>query len=322
MLKEKNMEQRASELISAGLRRQKLDVPSTEIGKIVSILKFSEKHFISTDSVNQLKSIQSTNRNTQKSAMTLAHLMRKILDCDEIEPLYDLPTQLSLKLNFRIFPMEFEFLNYVLVFINHEIYLFIPSQNTERGTTVLDYCGEALGRCFSYSEKTMSRDYCFFDCGLKQNKIAQSKIEFFSTRFSRDLLVTETALTQALLQVKKSLNANMNNIGDIEILYLSRIFGVGFLTIAKVCEDLKLLPTGSAITLLSFLENNFGSPEVRAEKAGLPDPVQIKVPVMPLQLIEQVSRGLSSSDISPEEIYKIFGYRTKQGESSTIGSLH
>lgn len=88
------------------------------------------------------------------------------------------------------------------------------------------------------------------------------------------------------------------SLGDIEILYLSRIFGVSFEVAARRCEDLQLLPNGGARSLYEWLVKEHGSPEKRADGLGLPVRPDIEFANVPSELIDVAIDKIRTGELS------------------------
>jgi len=88
------------------------------------------------------------------------------------------------------------------------------------------------------------------------------------------------------------------SVGDIEILWLSRFFGVSFEVAARRCEELELLPAGGSVALTGRLKKDFGSPERRAEQLGLPPRPKVSIPKLSPNLLSVIVRKIKSGKIS------------------------
>src|SRR5687767_8695984 len=105
--------------------------------------------------------------------------------------------------------------------------------------------------------------------------------EHFADVFALELLMPLRGFLVALKQIRRLLRVKYDGIGDVELLYLSRVFGVSFLAAGKRCERAKLLPRGSAAALEQFVIQKFGGPEQRALALDLPPRVPISITALP-----------------------------------------
>ena len=123
---------------------------------------------------------------------------------------------------------------------------------------------------------------------------SRAKSERFADAFASALLLPAKGVGIALSKLRTILKTS-GNLGDIEILYLSRIFGVSFEVAARRCEDLQLVPLGGARSLYELLVKEHGSPEKRADSLGLPERPDIEFRNVPSELIDvaidKVRRG-------------------------------
>ncbi|UXU92095.1 ImmA/IrrE family metallo-endopeptidase [Burkholderia sp. S-53] len=123
---------------------------------------------------------------------------------------------------------------------------------------------------------------------------SRAKSERFADAFASALLLPAKGVGIALSKLRTILKTT-GNLGDVEILYLSRIFGVSFEVAARRCEDLQLVPLGGARSLYEWLVKEHGSPEKRADSLGLPARPDIEFRNVPSELIDvaidKVRRG-------------------------------
>ncbi len=102
----------------------------------------------------------------------------------------------------------------------------------------------------------------------------------------------------ALKKVREIARSADNQLGDIELLYLARIFGVSFLAAARRCEDLSLLPRGGAASLNEALLKNFGSAEKRADQLKLPPRPKIEFHPVPQALLASAVDRIRAGELS------------------------
>lgn len=126
---------------------------------------------------------------------------------------------------------------------------------------------------------------------------SRSKSEQFADAFASALLLPAKGVGIALAKLREALKTS-GSLGDIEILYLSRIFGVSFEVAARRCEDLQLLPNGGARSLYEWLVKEHGSPEKRADGLGLPVRPDIEFANVPSELIDVAIDKIRTGELS------------------------
>jgi Zn-dependent peptidase ImmA (M78 family) len=125
--------------------------------------------------------------------------------------------------------------------------------------------------------------------------------ERFADAFALDLLIPEEGLKQAASFVHRLVNATDRSIGDVELLYLARIFGVTFFAIAKRCERARMLPRGSAVTFDRFLTVKFGGADRRAQLLDLPPRPETQIPSVPTPLQSIIKALVEDGHTSTEQ---------------------
>jgi Zn-dependent peptidase ImmA (M78 family) len=129
--------------------------------------------------------------------------------------------------------------------------------------------------------------------------------EGFADAFASCLLLPRHGLGIALKTIRKTLHSTNEQIGDVELLYLSRIFGVSFQVAAKRCEDLGLLPNAGAASLYDNVRKLHGNPEKYATKIGLPERGDIDFPVLPPHLVRDAISGIREGRVSAGRVASI-----------------
>jgi Zn-dependent peptidase ImmA (M78 family) len=145
-----------------------------------------------------------------------------------------------------------------------------------------------------------SPEYANVDGENQTGKIRRSsrKEEAFVDAFASCLLLPRAGVGITLKKLREMAEIQSAEIGDIEVLYLARIFGVSFQVAARRCEDLALLPEGGAVSLYETLRKKHGSPEKRAEEVGVPPRPSVEFPSVPRELLETSIKRISSGDLS------------------------
>lgn len=222
-------------------------------------------------------------------ATEMAMRLRYLLGVGDVEPLFNLPSLLDDQLNVLLFPIEQHKLAGGCALIDDSAFIFISEDSQDE---TLFTCAHALGHLAAMYARRSNEDGATLDPVDDEPSSVKGPYEHFADAFASELLVPGRGLGIALQQVRTLLRVPGGSLGDIELLYLSRIFGVNFLTIAKRCERATLLPKGGAATLNRFLMDKFGGPERRAEELGLPPRTRLKIAPLPrsieLAIIKQI----------------------------------
>lgn len=118
--------------------------------------------------------------------------------------------------------------------------------------------------------------------------------EKFADEFACSLVLPRHGVLKALKAIRAQLKA-AGPLGDVEILWLARFFGVSFEVAAKRCEQLTLLPARGARALYQKLTDDFGNPEKRAEQLGLPARENFEIDTSPALLHAATQRVRAGS---------------------------
>ena len=139
-----------------------------------------------------------------------------------------------------------------------------------------------------------------FDLPSEIGNLRKSKIrERRADSFASELLLPELALAKFIYSLRDQLGIGQKEpLGDIEILYLARFFGLSFDAAAMRCEDIGLLPEGGAFSLSAHIKKNHGSPEKRASSLGLPPRPEVHFPPISGTLLATVEHAVSVGDVS------------------------
>lgn len=209
-------------------------------------------------------------------AKLLASRIRDTLKVGHIDPLFDLPVLLAKKLKLGLFPVEQKDILGGCILMGSTSFIFLPHT---RRVADLFLCAHELGHLLLISLRKNS-EAAVFDVSRDGVSSVRSPQEYFADAFARELLVPSHGLGLAVQETRKQLKIS-GPIGDIELLYLSRIFGVSFLVMAKRCEQAALLPEGGAVALYRALVEQFGGPERRADMLSLPPRREVDIPPVP-----------------------------------------
>lgn len=135
----------------------------------------------------------------------------------------------------------------------------------------------------------------------------KNRAEGFADAFSSAFLLPTHAVGRALLHIRRLIGASSDQVGDVEILILARMYGVSFDVAARRCEALDLLPEGGAASLADYLRQNHKSPEKRADALQLPPREPVHFDAISPNLMKYVHEGVARGLTSPSWISERLG---------------
>lgn len=143
--------------------------------------------------------------------------------------------------------------------------------------------------------------------------------EKFADAFASALLLPRKGVLLALKEIRALFGAT-GQLGDIEILALARFFSVGFEVAARRCESLGLLPPQGAQALYQQLKSKHGTPERRADEAGLPprEPIDLAPSSV---LIDAALRMVRSGLISVGRASEILNVSVEAIYAANVGQI-
>lgn len=124
----------------------------------------------------------------------------------------------------------------------------------------------------------------------------RSSSERFADGFASALLLPREAVVLLLRSVRETYSLT-GSLGDIEINYLARFFGVSFEVAGKRCEALGLLPQFGARVLYDHLVKSHLNPERRADEVGLPPRENVEFP-LPAKLLSAARQKVKDGSMS------------------------
>lgn len=140
--------------------------------------------------------------------------------------------------------------------------------------------------------------------GGNRNK---GKSEAFADAFASNLLLPDQGVGITLAEIREHYRIATDEVGDVEILVLARMYGVSFEVAARRCEDLELLPRGGARSLYEHVVEAHGSPEKRAEELGLPPRNLPYFPRISENLMAAIIEKVDSGEVSLGQMTDAFG---------------
>jgi Zn-dependent peptidase ImmA (M78 family) len=266
---------------------QEADKVSYMIGNTFSLLGNAHSN---QSLFSNFPQVENSSENARKFAAKFRQLF---LNNDFHSPLLNLPKIVSDELNCILFVVDLgKEVDGASAIINSIPFIFISPRFEPR---MLFTLAHELAHILSHHDK--NQNFAKFDSNISVNKNQRFKDEYFANAFASELLLPEEGVGITL----KALRSHFKNdgpLGDIEIIYLSRIYGVSFEVAAKRCEDLKLLPIGGSVSISEKIKSLYDSAEKRAEEINIPERPKIEFPKVSPKLIKLAIDKINSGEIS------------------------
>lgn len=242
---------------------------------------------------------------TYESAERCAEEFRSIFfDGDFVSPLHQLPFIAVEKMGVLLFLTDERNVEGASCVIDGQPFIFVSRRFPPR---MLFTLAHELGHLIAHTSDEGGyavMDMQTEDWGLKPDKKFPER---FADAFASILLLPSAGVGIALKKIREVANVRSDQIGDVEILYLSRIFGTSFQVAARRCEDLDLLPRGGAASLYESLKREYGSPEKRASEINLPPRPEIQFPLISPRLLASTIEKIRAGDVSLGRAAAILG---------------
>lgn len=260
--------------------------------------------------------------NTLKNAEINAQIFRSLFfNDDQLSPLLSLPKIISEKLNTLIFVIDNADIDGASASMNGIPFIFVSKRFSGR---MLFTLAHEVGHIMLH-HKHDDGDFAVIDEDYQvtnQPKPDVVDIEVYANAFASALLMPSQGLGISLKKIREAAKIEVDEVGDIEIGYLARIYGVSFWAAARRCEDLTIIPRGAASAMAQRLNDKFGSAEKRGEEVGLPPRQEIKFPVVPHVLLESALESVKNGHLSVGSAAKMLGLKTSQVFEQNTHLIH
>lgn len=214
---------------------------------------------------------------------------------DLVSPLLRLPEIIVRDLDVLLFVVNLPHIDGASAYIDGQPFIFVSSRFPPR---MLFTLAHEMGHLIAHKGDPhgfATLDWLTEDDGSSEDR---KLAEAFANAFASCLLLPASGVGVALRKIREIAQLEEDQMGDIELLYLSRIFGTSFEVAARRCEDLKLLPRGGARSLYEEISKRFGSPEKRAALLKLPPRPDVYFPVLPERLLTLAIEKINSGAVS------------------------
>lgn len=253
-----------------------------------------------------------------ENARILAIKFREVyFEGDQVSPMFDLPRILEEKLRCIIYVSEIG-ADGASAYIDQVPFIFISPRFEGR---MLFTCAHELGHILAHYDK--SNDFVHYDEDIfKDSKSSNAINERFANVFASNLLLPEKGVGIALKKIREFTNNQSDTIGDVELLYLCRLYGVSFESAAMRLEDLTILPKGSSYSISVEIKKRYGSPEKRAEELGLPPRIKVEFPKVSPTLLSNAIDKIREGQMSIGKASEILSISIKEILAKNVSALN
>ncbi|SEO14086.1 ImmA/IrrE family metallo-endopeptidase [Mucilaginibacter sp. OK283] len=232
--------------------------------------------------------------NTYEGIINISTVFRQVYcNSDFISPLLNLPEIIANELNCVLMISEIgNSIDGVSAILNDVPFIIIAPRFKPR---MLFTLAHELGHLIAHH--TDSDNYATADSSFKMKK-RRSGEEVFAHHFASEILLPQEGVAYTLKRIRELLAISGDHFGEIELLYLSRIYGVSFEVAALRCENLGIIPRGSAASLYESLVKEFKGPEKRAEQLGIQERQEIYFPSVSSNLMQPIVNKINTGELS------------------------
>ena len=240
--------------------------------------------------------------NTYNEAQENATLFRRVFFNDnQYNPLLSLPKIAVERMQIMVFVVNSNGFDGASAYFEAIPFIFVSARYQAR---MLFTLAHEIGHLIAHHDPNVS--YAIIDENMDRQSNAVE--EQYANAFASALLMPSAGVATVLKKVReKAGTTDQPAIGDIEISYLARIYGVSFPAAARRCEDLGLIAHGGGASLNEYLKKNFGSAEKRADDAGLPPRPQIDFPPVPHPLLRSAVERIKAGELSVGRAATVLG---------------
>jgi Zn-dependent peptidase ImmA (M78 family) len=242
---------------------------------------------------------------------------RLFFNDDQVSPFLHLPALSANSLGILVFILRVSGIDGASAIFGGIPFVFLGEQFRPR---MLFTLAHEIGHLIKHHEPGES--FAVVDLLAERPRKRKSLMESYAHAFASSLLMPARGVAIALDQIRSLGKRTGQPIGDIELLLLSRIFGVSFYAAARRCEDLKLLPRGAAASLDQAIRKSFESPEKRAEALRLPERPDIEFPRVPEPLLTSVIERIRAGEISIGKASEALGFSISDLIEANVPHIH
>jgi Zn-dependent peptidase ImmA (M78 family) len=236
---------------------------------------------------------------------------------NQVSPFLHLPALASNTLGILVFLLRLKGIDGASAIFSGIPFIFLAEQFRPR---MLFTLAHEIGHIIAHHEPGQA--FAVVDLSAERPRKRKNAIESYAHAFASAVLMPARGVAIALERIRAIGERGGEPIGDIELLFLSRIFGVSFYAAARRCEDLDLLPRGGAASLDHAIRKSFGSPEKRAEALGVPPRPEVDFPRLPEPLLASAIERIRAGEISIGRASEVLGFSISDLIDANVPAIH
>lgn len=283
---------RTAPVSGAEVSTESLERLSSRLANSFSVLNSRETEFFA-DWQRYFLPPEDTLLNAEANA---AIFRREFYDDDQLSPLIRLPEIVSERVGILIFPLNTSDFDGASAYMDGVPFIFVSRRFPGR---MLFTVAHEVGHLVAHHRTDAS--FAVVDEAAEANRSPNAPDqarEHYADAFASALLMPSQSVGISIKKVRELAGVTDAQVGDLEINYLARIYGVSFWAAARRCEDLELIPRGGAWALNQKISNDFKSAEKRAEAAGLPPRQNIHFAPVPKLLLTSAIQKIRAGELS------------------------
>ena len=246
-----------------------------------------------------------------------ARFRELFFDDNQVSPFLHLPQLASNTLGILVFLLRLKGIDGASAIFSGIPFVFLAEQFRPR---MLFTLAHEIGHIIAHHEP--GETFAVVDLSAERPRKRKNAIESYAHVFASALLMPARGVAIALERIRAMGKSGGEPLGDIELLFLSRIFGVSFYAAARRCEDLGLLPRGGAASLDHAIRKSFDSPEKRADALGLPPRPEIDFPRLPEPLLASAIERIRAGEISIGRASEVLGFSISDLIDANVPAIH
>lgn len=194
--------------------------------------------------------------------------------------------------------------------VERNVFVFVSSRFPPR---MLFTLAHELGHLVAH-HTTAAKGFASIDeSGVVGKFRGKKSDEWFADAFASCLLMPRRGVGLCLQQERELLGVpDKEPLGDLELIFLSRVFGVSFNVAGRRCEDLGLIERGTTISLYERIKKEHKSPEKRGDAAGLPARPPVDFPRLPSRLVKRALEQVRAGGLSAGRAASALGVTVQQ----------